>query len=218
VDARAKTTAEIADLTPPSNRTLLATYAAGLTTNAFTLMLKVVVPLWALRLDMSPTMIGIAVGAGGTQLAISNGANGDNPPTIQTSVQPPSLSGLDLTGVALADKNTAWVSGVDTSSKNGVIYQCQLSCTTANPPQWSAQDGGTTKILRAIAALAHSLGMNLVAEGIETREQAIVVNELGFEYGQGFLFSKAIPEAQAGELLKREWPWSFERRKSPSAA
>ncbi|HTI86435.1 MAG TPA: MFS transporter [Alphaproteobacteria bacterium] len=65
MDARAKTTADTADLTPPSNRTLLATYGAGLTTNAFTLMLKVVVPLWALRLDMSPTMIGIAVGAGG---------------------------------------------------------------------------------------------------------------------------------------------------------
>lgn len=48
-----------------SSRTLYATYAAGLTTNALTLMMKVVVPLWALRLDMSPTMIGIAVGAGG---------------------------------------------------------------------------------------------------------------------------------------------------------
>jgi MFS family permease len=54
-----------ADSAPPSNRTLLATYAAGLTTNALTLMMKVVVPLWALRLDMSPTMIGVAVGAGG---------------------------------------------------------------------------------------------------------------------------------------------------------
>ena len=52
---------------PPSasNRTLYATYAAGLTTNALTLMMKVVVPLWALRLDMSPTTIGLAVGAGG---------------------------------------------------------------------------------------------------------------------------------------------------------
>jgi MFS family permease len=49
----------------PSSRTLYATYAAGLTTNALTLMMKVVVPLWALHLHMSPTMIGIAVGAGG---------------------------------------------------------------------------------------------------------------------------------------------------------
>jgi MFS family permease len=50
---------------PPSNRTLYATYAAGLTTNALSLIMKVVVPLWMLRLNMSPTMIGLAVGAGG---------------------------------------------------------------------------------------------------------------------------------------------------------
>lgn len=50
---------------PLSNRTLYATYATGLTTNALSLMLKVVVPLWALRLNMPPTMIGLAVGAGG---------------------------------------------------------------------------------------------------------------------------------------------------------
>ena len=50
---------------PPTTRTLYATYATGLTTNALTLMLKVIVPLWALRLDMSPTLIGLAVGAGG---------------------------------------------------------------------------------------------------------------------------------------------------------
>ena len=79
-------------------------------------------------------------------------------------------------------------------------------------------DTGSGKILRAISALGHSLGMNLVAEGIETREQAIAIADLGFEYGQGFLFSKAVPESQATELLKREWPWSFERRKAANSA
>ena len=74
------------------------------------------------------------------------------------------------------------------------------------------EDAGSGKILHAICALGHSLGMDLVAEGIETREQAIAIKALGFEYGQGFLFSKAIPEDQACELLKRTWPWSFERR------
>jgi MFS family permease len=50
---------------PASFRTLWATYAAGLTTNALNLMMKVVVPLWAVHLQMSPSAIGIAVGAGG---------------------------------------------------------------------------------------------------------------------------------------------------------
>jgi EAL domain-containing protein (putative c-di-GMP-specific phosphodiesterase class I) len=75
------------------------------------------------------------------------------------------------------------------------------------------EDAGSGKILRAISALGHSLGMNLVAEGIETQEQALALSALGFEYGQGFLFSKAVPEDKAGQLLTREWPWSFERRR-----
>jgi len=60
--------------------------------------------------------------------------------------------------------------------------------------------------------------MNLVAEGIETREQALAVHELGFDYGQGYLFSKAVPEAQARELLTQDWPWSFERRRTDKRA
>jgi EAL domain-containing protein (putative c-di-GMP-specific phosphodiesterase class I) len=75
------------------------------------------------------------------------------------------------------------------------------------------EDAGSVKILRAISALGHSLGMNLVAEGIETRDQALALAELGFEYGQGFLFSKAIPEDKARGLLGQDWPWPFERRR-----
>lgn len=50
---------------PASSRTLWATYATGLTTNALNLMMKVVVPLWAVRLQMSPGAIGLAVGIAG---------------------------------------------------------------------------------------------------------------------------------------------------------
>jgi len=44
-------------------RALWGTYATGLTANSVNMMLKVVVPLWALHLNMSPTMIGVAIGA-----------------------------------------------------------------------------------------------------------------------------------------------------------
>jgi EAL domain-containing protein (putative c-di-GMP-specific phosphodiesterase class I) len=80
------------------------------------------------------------------------------------------------------------------------------------------EDAGSGKILKAIAALGRSLGMNLVAEGIETREQALAVHELGFDYGQGYLFSKAVPEDKARELLTRDWPWDFERRRPDKRA
>jgi MFS family permease len=44
-------------------RALWSTYAAGMTANSMIMMLKVVVPLWALHLNMSATMIGVAIGA-----------------------------------------------------------------------------------------------------------------------------------------------------------
>jgi diguanylate cyclase len=80
------------------------------------------------------------------------------------------------------------------------------------------EDAGSGKILRAISALGHSLGMDLVAEGIETQDQALALAALGFEYGQGFLFSKAVPEEQARAILTKEWPWSFERRRTDRRA
>ena len=80
------------------------------------------------------------------------------------------------------------------------------------------EDAGSGKILRAISALGHSLGMNLVAEGIENQEQALALAALGFEYGQGFLFSKAMPEEKVAELLQSPWPWSFERRRTERRA
>jgi predicted MFS family arabinose efflux permease len=49
----------------PSTRALYAACASGASTNAIGMMLRVIVPLWALQLQMSPTMIGIAIGASG---------------------------------------------------------------------------------------------------------------------------------------------------------
>jgi len=64
--------------------------------------------------------------------------------------------------------------------------------------------GGNLAIVRAIVTLAHELGMKVVAEGIQTPEQAQTVRSLGCEYGQGFLFSHAVPSDQAETLLLRK--------------
>ena len=50
---------------PVPTRVLWATYAVGFTSNALVLMLKVLVPLWAIRIGLSPGEIGLAIGAGG---------------------------------------------------------------------------------------------------------------------------------------------------------
>ena len=44
-----------------------------------------------------------------------------------------------------------------------------------------------------IIGLAHTLGLKVIAEGIETEHQLESLCELGCEYGQGYLFSKPLP-------------------------
>jgi PAS domain S-box-containing protein len=67
------------------------------------------------------------------------------------------------------------------------------------------QNGDNVEIVKAIVMLAHSLGMNVIAEGVETPEQLSQLRVLGCEYGQGFLFAQPLP-AQATEALLREFP------------
>jgi diguanylate cyclase (GGDEF) domain len=56
-------------------------------------------------------------------------------------------------------------------------------------------------IVRTIVSLAHNLGFDVVAEGIETERQRDFLAELNCEFGQGFLFSKPLTEEKALELL-----------------
>jgi EAL domain-containing protein (putative c-di-GMP-specific phosphodiesterase class I) len=63
-------------------------------------------------------------------------------------------------------------------------------------------DPRSKKIVRAISQLAHGLGMDLVAEGIEEEGQRQEFERMSCEYGQGFLFSKPVSFSEAMELLK----------------
>jgi EAL domain-containing protein (putative c-di-GMP-specific phosphodiesterase class I) len=59
-------------------------------------------------------------------------------------------------------------------------------------------------ILRSIIALAHDLGMEVVAEGAETDSDAVELYQLGCEYAQGFAFGEAMTAEQATKLLTAE--------------
>ncbi|HEV8482530.1 MAG TPA: EAL domain-containing protein [Blastocatellia bacterium] len=60
------------------------------------------------------------------------------------------------------------------------------------------------EIVRAVVALARNLGLEVVAEGIETVGQFDQLKALGCEQGQGFYFSEAVDGRSATELINRE--------------
>jgi diguanylate cyclase (GGDEF)-like protein/PAS domain S-box-containing protein len=62
---------------------------------------------------------------------------------------------------------------------------------------------GNFAIVKAIVTLAHQLGMEVVAEGIQTAEQQARLRGLGCEYGQGFHLSPPVPADEAELLLMR---------------
>ena len=58
------------------------------------------------------------------------------------------------------------------------------------------------QIVRTIVELARVLGMDVVAEGIETREQDTLLRQLGCRFGQGFLFSRPAPAETISSMLR----------------
>ncbi|MCA1717110.1 MAG: EAL domain-containing protein [Actinobacteria bacterium] len=65
------------------------------------------------------------------------------------------------------------------------------------------EDVEDTAIVRMIIELAHTLGMEVIAEGVESKEQAEQLKEMGCDRGQGFYFAKPLaPEAVPVFLIR----------------
>lgn len=65
---------------------------------------------------------------------------------------------------------------------------------------------GDTAIVTAVISLAHALGLETVAEGVESATQLAELRTLGCQYAQGFLLGVPVPVDQA-QLMLTEGPW-----------
>jgi EAL domain-containing protein (putative c-di-GMP-specific phosphodiesterase class I) len=59
-----------------------------------------------------------------------------------------------------------------------------------------------TAIVQTVVDLAHILGMEVVAEGVEIEEQETLLREMGCDFGQGYHFSKPLPPEAASGFLR----------------
>ena len=63
-------------------------------------------------------------------------------------------------------------------------------------------DPDDAAIVRAIVTLAHSLELNVVAEGVEKPAQAAFLHQVGCNECQGYYFSRPLPEEEIERLLR----------------
>jgi EAL domain-containing protein (putative c-di-GMP-specific phosphodiesterase class I) len=62
-------------------------------------------------------------------------------------------------------------------------------------------DPSDRAIVEAVIAMAHKLGMKVVAEGVESADQRDLLAEAGCDYGQGYFLAKPIPAAEFAALV-----------------
>ena len=62
-------------------------------------------------------------------------------------------------------------------------------------------------LVPAIMSMAHTMGINVIAEGIETPEQLAQLRALNCDFGQGYLFSRPVESKLASELIMAAPQW-----------
>jgi EAL domain-containing protein (putative c-di-GMP-specific phosphodiesterase class I) len=62
-------------------------------------------------------------------------------------------------------------------------------------------DAEDSAIVASVIGLARAVGIVAVAEGVETTEQLVALQELGCEFGQGYLWSRPVPPGEFDQTV-----------------
>jgi EAL domain-containing protein (putative c-di-GMP-specific phosphodiesterase class I) len=66
------------------------------------------------------------------------------------------------------------------------------------------KDENADKLVASIISIAHGLGLEVVAEGVEEKHQADYLTALGCEYLQGYYYSRPIPQNEVVDILDKQ--------------
>ena len=98
--------------------------------------------------------------------------------------------GTGYSSLSYLDKLPVQVLKIDRSFVNALVENNQTNTNAS-------------EIVRATIALAHNLGMTVVAEGIETDQQLKLLKSFGCDFGQGYFFARPLAPADATALLQK---------------
>ena len=70
-----------------------------------------------------------------------------------------------------------------------------------------ATNGNSATIAKAVLAMARSLGLKVIAEGVETREQLMFLRDHGCDAAQGYYFSRPVPLEKFVQLATSRPQW-----------
>ncbi len=85
-----------------------------------------------------------------------------------------------------------------------------MSCVKIDRSFVAAGTPGASAVVDASVYLAHSLGLLVVAEGVETEDQLTALHRVGCDVAQGYLFSRPVPADEVLEVVRA-------RRAAPAA-
>ncbi|WP_426574311.1 GGDEF domain-containing phosphodiesterase [Aquihabitans sp. McL0605] len=109
------------------------------------------------------------------------------------------LRELDLR-LAIDDFGTGWSSFGQMTSLSVDLVKLDRSLVSITSPHATA-DGS---LITAVASMARALGMRVVAEGVETEDDAVHARLAEIDYAQGFLWGKAVPFADLVVALSEQ--------------
>jgi diguanylate cyclase (GGDEF)-like protein len=133
----------------------------------------------------------------------------------------PSLLKLELTESMLQENIEATISTMNALNETGIQFSLDDFGTGYSSLQYLKRlpldqikidqsfvrditiDHNDKAIVRTIVAMAQSLDLDIIAEGVETEEQRQLLSEIGCKHYQGYLFCKPVPLEQFDVLLSR---------------